>query len=136
MCGKTAPDRAAREPGGSKVRYRSILRTGRLAPEARASGYRVYPDAALARLLFIRKAQALGFSLDDIKRILSVHCRGRETCRHVIAMADATLSETEAKIAELVAFRDTLAKNVRAWKRTPRGPVAAQFCKLIESAKI
>lgn len=127
----------AKRAGVKSDTVRFYERVGLLTPPERAaSGYRVYPEAALARLLFIRKAQALGFSLDEIKRILSVRCTGRDTCRHVIAMADATLAETEAKIAGLVAFRDVLAKNVRAWKRFPRRPVTAQFCKLIESGKI
>src|SRR3972149_1456098 len=64
-------------------------------PERTAAGYRLYAPEALARLRFIRKAQALGFTLDEIKRILSLRGQGAATCRCVIAIAGATLSDTE-----------------------------------------
>jgi hypothetical protein len=51
----------------------------------------------------------------------------------VIAMAEASLSETESKLKQLQEFRDVLATNVRRWKRQAGGPMAAEFCALIES---
>jgi len=98
------------------------------------NGYRVYDEAALNLVRFIRKAQSLGFSLDEIRRILSLRGHGRETCRCVIAMADATLSETEHKLRELTKFKNALATNLARWKRKRRGPIAAEFCTLIESS--
>jgi DNA-binding transcriptional MerR regulator len=103
-------------------------------PERMASGYRVYDEAALAQLRFIRKAQSLGFALDEIRRILSLRGQGRETCRCVVAMAEATLSETELRLEQLQKFRDALAANLKRWRRQTRGPLAAEFCALIESA--
>src|SRR5438876_11051639 len=103
-------------------------------PSRTASGYRVYDAAALNQMRFIRKAQSLGFSLDEIKRIMSLRGPGKETCRCVVSMAEATLSETETKLEELRKFKDTLATNLTLWKRKRRGPIAAEFCALIESA--
>lgn len=105
-------------------------------PGRTSSGYRVYEEAALSRLQFIRKAQALGFSLDEIRRILGLRGRGRDTCRCVLGIAEATLAETEGKLRELQTFRDALAKNVERWRRQADagGTAAAEFCKLIESA--
>ena len=105
------------------------------APPRTGSGYRVYDGAALSRLRFIRKAQALGFSLDEIRRILSLRGHGKETCRCVLSIAEATLSQTEAKLRELQSFRDALEKNVERWRRQADagGIAAAEFCKLIES---
>src|SRR5437762_1771518 len=82
-----------------------------LLPKAQrlASGYRIYDDAALKQVRFIRKAQALGFSLDEIQRIMNLRGHGKETCRSVVAMAEATLSETQAKLKDLQRFRDALA---------------------------
>jgi DNA-binding transcriptional MerR regulator len=60
---------------------------------------------------FIRKAQSLGFSLDEIWRIMSLRGQGRETCRCVIAIAEATLAETQTKLKELRKFKDMLAAN-------------------------
>src|SRR5207244_11874172 len=86
-------------------------------PSRTASGYRVYSDAALNQVRFIRKAQSLGFSLDEIRRIISLRGQGRETCRCVIAIAEATLAETETKLKELHQFEDTLTANWRQWMR-------------------
>ena len=88
----------------------------------------------LKQLKFIKKAQSFGFSLDEIKRILSLQGRGKETCRRVIAMADATLVETEIKLKELQFFRDSLKKRIRTWKKVSkkRRAMGAEFCELIE----
>jgi len=102
-------------------------------PQRMANGYRFYEQAALSQVRFIKKAQSLGFSLDEIRRILSLRGQGRETCRSVIAMGEARLSETESKLKQLQEFRDLLAMNLKRWKRQARGPMAAEFCALIES---
>ncbi len=103
-------------------------------PERAASGYRVYAQSAVKRMLFIRKAQALGFSLDEVKRILTLRAHGAEPCARVVAIAKATLSETESKLRELTALRDSLTKNLRQWELKPRKKAHAEFCDLIESA--
>jgi MerR family transcriptional regulator, copper efflux regulator len=103
-------------------------------PLRMASGYRVYDEAALSQVRFVRRAQSLGFSLDEIRRILSLRGQGRATCRCVLAMAEATLAETETKLKELRKFKDRLATNLTRWKRKGRGPMAAEFCTLIETA--
>ena len=104
-------------------------------PERSAAGYRIYDEAALKRLRFIKQAQALGFSLDEIRRILSLRGRGKETCRCVIAMAQDTLVETEKKLKELQKFRDVLKANLERWQQSSDqgGRFAAEFCSLIES---
>ncbi len=101
-------------------------------PSRTTSGYRVYDDAGLSQVRFIRKAQSLGFSLDEIRRIISLRGQVKETCRCVIAIAEATLAETEIKLKELRQFKDSLATNLTRWKRKRRGPIAAEFCALIE----
>src|SRR6516164_3239559 len=73
-------------------------------PQRIANGYRFYDQAALSQVRFIKKAQSLGFSLDEIRRILSLRGQGRETCSCVIAMAEATLTETQTKLKELQRF--------------------------------
>ena len=103
-------------------------------PQRLASGYRAYDDAALKQVRFIRKAQALGFSLDEIQRIMNLRGHAKETCRCVIAIAEATLAETETKLKELHQFKDRLTANLTRWKRKGRGPIAAEFCALIEAA--
>jgi MerR family copper efflux transcriptional regulator len=126
--------RLAKLSGVTPDTIRFYERSGLLPKPLRtASGYRVYDDAALNQVRFIRKAQTLGFSLDEIRRIMSFRGQGKETCRCVIAMAEATLDETETKLKELHQFKDKLTANLTRWKRTRRGPIAAEFCALIEA---
>lgn len=103
-------------------------------PERQPGGYRVYDEITLKRLRFIKQAQALGFSLDEIKRILQLRGQGAATCRCVIAIAEATLSDTEEKLRELQEFRDRLKRAVTEWKRNAarRRKCHAEFCDLIE----
>lgn len=127
--------RLAKLAGVKSDTVRFYERTGLLPkPSRTASAYRVYDDAALKRLRFIKKAQSLGFSLDEVRRIL--HLRGGSgTCRAVLAVAAATLEETEVKLRELQSFHDLLAANVRRWRKLPaRRKCAAEFCDLIESS--
>lgn len=104
-------------------------------PRRATSGYRSYDERSLKQLRFIKQAQSLGFSLDEIHRILNLRGRGGETCRCVINIAEATLAETETRLAELQTFRDSLRAHLRRWKRTvnPTACTAAEFCNLIES---
>ena len=113
-------------------------RDGLLArPERSAAGYRIYDEAALKRLRFIKQAQILGFSLDEIRRILSLRGRGKETCRCVIGMAEVSLAETEEKLKELQKFRDALKATLVRWQQSSDqgGRIVAEFCSLIESTQ-
>ena len=127
--------RLAKLSGVKPDTIRFYERSGLLPkPSRTASGYRLYDDAALNQVRFIRKAQSLGFSLDEIKRIMSLRGRGKETCRCVVSMAEATLSETETKLKEMQRFREALARHLGRWKRNSKSKAAAEFCALIESA--
>ena len=127
----------ARLAGVKRDAVRFYERSGLLArPVRSANGYRAYDESALARLRFIKKAQSLGFSLDEVKRILSLRGNGKATCRCVVAMAEATLEETERKLRETRRFAASLRKHLAQWKRDAkkRGGHAADFCKLIETS--
>ena len=106
--------------------------------ERTQAGYRVYTEATLQQLRFIKKAQALGFTLDEIKRVLSLRGRGRQTCRCVIAMAEATLSDTEQRLKELQRFTKALRINLAHWQKVSATgqTMAVEFCGLIEGAAV
>lgn len=88
------------------VRY--YERSGLLTPQTRlASGYRRYSELQVARLRFIRRAQELGFSLKDIRELLSLS-KQRDVAR-VKRAAEKKLGEVEARLAALVRVRDGLA---------------------------
>lgn len=102
-------------------------------PARTAAGYRLYGSEAVQRMRFIRKAQAIGFSLAEIRRILSLRGSGEETCRCVLSIAQATLEETERKLRELEQLRDSLHAHLERWEgQLPCGDIAADFCALIE----
>lgn len=105
------------------------------APERKHSGYRIYDEAALKQVRFIKRAQSLGFKLDEIRRILNLRQQGEPPCDCVVAMAEATLSETEAKLKEMRRFAAGLKKNLTRWRtaRASGRKMAAEFCALIES---
>jgi len=80
------------------VRY--YEREGLLSPAARqASGYRSYGEGELKRLRFIRRAKALGFSLDEVRALLTLS--DEHNVAKVKLAAQARLDDLEQRIAEL-----------------------------------
>ena len=97
--------------GIDTVRY--YERNGLLEPRGRlASGYRRYGELELARLRFIRRAQALGFTLKEVKELLALSAQ-RDVGR-VKRSAQAKLRDVETRIADLVRVRDGLATLIDA----------------------
>ncbi len=84
------------------------------APERRTSGYRVYSDQALQRVRFIRRAQDLGFTLDEIADLLSLWADSDTSCTAVERRAGAALKRIDTKIHELTRMRGALDHYVAA----------------------
>ena len=99
------------------------------APRSRA-GYRVYSDQVIGELGFVRRAQSLGFTLDEIKEILALGRGGKLPCARVAALCDAHLREIDARLAEMRRFQRHLREARRQAKLgcgfTPEG-----FCRAI-----
>ena len=103
----------ARQAGVGIDTVRYYERSGLLEPDERsAAGYRRYSPLALQRLRFIRRAQALGFSLAEIRELLALS-RQRDVAR-VKKSAEAKLKDVEARMAELDKVRAGLARLVSA----------------------
>jgi MerR family mercuric resistance operon transcriptional regulator len=65
----------AKQAGVNRETLRYYERVGLLSKPLRTrSGYRVYAPEAVVRVLFIKRAQALGFSLDEIRQIINLSC--------------------------------------------------------------
>jgi MerR family copper efflux transcriptional regulator len=97
--------------GIDTVRY--YERNGLLEPRGRlASGYRRYGELEVARLRFIRRAQALGFTLKEVKELLALSAQ-RDVGR-VKRSAQAKLRDVETRIADLMRVRDGLATLIDA----------------------
>lgn len=82
------------------VRY--YERVGLLAPDDRSQGnYRLYSDDSLSCLRFIRAAQTIGFTLDDIKTLVRVRSGGAVSCGDVQTLLDARLTGVEQQLKSL-----------------------------------
>lgn len=77
-------------------------------PQRQASGYRNYEPSAVARLSFIRRAKALGFTLSEIRELLELSGRREDDMAGLKVAATEKLTDVEAKLAELTGIRDGL----------------------------
>ncbi|WPZ37148.1 helix-turn-helix domain-containing protein (plasmid) [Thalassobaculum sp. OXR-137] len=78
-------------------------------PPRTEAGYRVYDDRHVERLRFILRARELGFSLDDIRGLLSLVDRGTQTCAEVKERTERHLADVREKIADLKRIERVLA---------------------------
>jgi MerR family copper efflux transcriptional regulator len=93
------------------VRY--YERNGLLNPQGRlASGYRRYGELELSRLRFIRRAQALGFTLKEVRELLAISTQ-RDVAK-VKKKAQAKLADVEQRIAALERMRTGLSTLIEA----------------------
>jgi MerR family copper efflux transcriptional regulator len=75
-----------------------------------ASGQRLYDDETVRRLAFVRRATALGFSLAEVKSLLTLRVTARMSCERVRERALGKMQDIERRIGELEAMRDALAR--------------------------
>jgi len=90
-------------------------RRGLLAPASRReSGYREYDEEDVRRVRFIRRAQDLGFTLEEIGDLLAFQADAVRSCAAVEKRASLTLERIDAKIADLKRMQTGLAQYVHA----------------------
>ena len=83
------------------------------SPRRLFSGYRDYPDDVLERIEFIKEAKGLGFTLREIKELLSAGVKSTRECGPVTHKAQHKLAEMDSEIARLRRLCKTLRKMVR-----------------------
>jgi Cu(I)-responsive transcriptional regulator len=99
----------AREAGVNAQTLRYYERRGLLPePPRRGSGYREYPADAVRIVRFIKKAQELGFSLDEIEELVRLRGVRRADRHQVRAIADRKIDDIDRKIAHLQSMREAL----------------------------
>jgi len=96
-------------------------------PSRSANGYREYSRDALDRVRLVRRALAVGFTLDELSQVLKVRDRGGAPCRRVRELASDKLSSVEAQLADMSALRDELRSTLQDWdarlaRSTPGAP--------------
>lgn len=77
-------------------------------PPRTAGGYRNYPADAVAVLRFIKRAQHLGFTLDDVEELVHLDRGGPEGCEAARTLARARRADLAARIEDLQRMRDCL----------------------------
>jgi DNA-binding transcriptional MerR regulator len=103
-------------------------------PRRSSANYRLYAPDALRRVLFIKKAQAVGLTLDEIRDVLDVRDHGKAPCRRVAEVAAERLHEIDGELAKLRAFRRLLIAVLPQWQKetAQERSCAGEFCDLIE----
>jgi DNA-binding transcriptional MerR regulator len=110
-------------------------------PSRTQAGYRLYSEGDVQRLRFIKQAQSLGLSLDEVKELLPGRGAGLSECRRVRDLLSAKVSELDAKISEMRTFRKTLAaylaecEEALAGKRGDCCPVLFEITHPVQTAK-
>jgi len=120
---------AARESGVKVPTIRYYEEIGLLPSPPRSEGNRrLYAEADVQRLAFIRHARELGFELDAIRALLELQDRPEQSCEAADAIARARLREVEQRIASLNALKGELELMIEGCSR---GRVAE--CRVIET---
>src|SRR3989442_354715 len=111
--GQVAIGALSKHTGTNIETIRYYERVGLLpAPARSAGGYRLYGTGHLKRLAFIRRARALGFSIDEVRTLLKLAGERKRPCAEVRVVAAAHLEDVRAKIADLRAMERVLRATV------------------------
>ena len=103
----------ARQSGVNVETLRYYERRGILqAPQRRESGYREYSEDTVGVIRFVKRAQELGFSLDEIEALLSLANGGPESCDSARSLAAHKLAELDAKMRSISAMQESLRRLV------------------------
>jgi MerR family copper efflux transcriptional regulator len=91
-------------------------------PRRSSSRYRLYGEEDEGRLRFIRRAQTLGLTLEDIRELLSLgEARTPKECGRVAERLRARVAAVDEKLAQLRAFRRELVRNLEKCERAHTG---------------
>ena len=123
----------AEQAGITTTALRFYERAGVLPRPARTgSGYRDYDQTAVARLRFVKAAQAAGLTLAEIVQVVAVRDADGPPCAHVLAVLDRHATDLGARIAELEATRaDVQRLRDRAAELDPTDCGADGVCNII-----
>ncbi|MEO1619832.1 MAG: heavy metal-responsive transcriptional regulator [Cyanobacteria bacterium J06632_3] len=115
------------------LRYYENL--GLLNAERGDNGYRYYAPEVVQQVQFIKKAQALGFSLEDIGDVLTVHEQGDVPCELVRSLLQEKIEQVTAQIKEMEAFKSDLESYRDHWAASQPRPQPGDICPLIERCR-
>jgi len=122
----------AKKLGVKTDTLRFYEKNGLLTPSNRSdTGYRYYSKADHQRAMFILRCKRVGFTLSDIKELLSIRIdRSSHCCEQVKSRTTAKRLEVEARIAELQCFHRSLSQLEQACSG---GSESAEFCSILDT---
>lgn len=101
------------------------------------NGYRYYSSATVQQVQFIKKSQALGFSLEEIRQILDVRDHGEQPCSLVQHLLDHKIEQLAAQIKQVTAFKFELEEYRDRWTEVPKArPDDREICPLIATVSL
>lgn len=125
----------ARQTGVAVGALRYYESLGLIQSERGQNGYRYYLPQTVQQVQFIKKAQTLGFSLEDIGEVLHVHQQGDVPCEFVRSLLQNKIDQLDAQIQQMMAFKADLEQYRDRWA-TAQPPPSNNICPLIDSISI
>lgn len=123
--------------GVSRDTLRHYERKGVLPrPRRGHNAYRQYPPEALQRVQLVRRALSVGFTLDELAKVLKVRDAGGAPCEEVRRLAAQKLLNVEDQLRELTELRDDLQKTLKDWDTRLARRARGKQANLLESLSI
>ncbi|MDB9303181.1 MULTISPECIES: heavy metal-responsive transcriptional regulator [Cyanophyceae] len=82
-------------------------------------GFRQFSMDVLTRLAFIKRAQSLGLSLEEIRDILQVYDQGQPPCGDIKDKLEDKLAQIDSQIAQLLTLRSEIGELLAEWNDKP-----------------
>src|ERR1044071_9928742 len=123
--------------GVSRDTLRHYERKGVLPRPLRGhNGYRKYPPEALQRVQLVRRALSVGFTLDELARVLKVRDGGGAPCEEVRRLAAQKLLNVQDQLRELTALRDEIQQTLNDWDARLSRRAKGKRASLLESLSV
>jgi len=123
--------------GVSRDTLRHYERKGVLPRPLRGhNGYRKYPPEALQRVQLVRRALTVGFTLDELARVLKVRDGGGAPCEEVRRLAAQKLLNVQDQLRELTALRDEIQQTLNDWDARLAHRLQGKRANLLESLSV
>jgi MerR family mercuric resistance operon transcriptional regulator len=132
MKGRYTISQLAKAAGVPTTTMRYYERIGLVEPEDRSHGnYRLYSDMSLQKVNFIRAAQATGFTLDDVKALLSDDAGGTPKCGNVQGLIEDRLVDIEERLKDLRHVRQVLKSALEKCQKQKK----TDCCRVVEGLR-
>jgi MerR family transcriptional regulator, copper efflux regulator len=91
-----------------------------LRPDRTEGHFRLFPSETIQRLLFIKRLQMLGLSLQEVKDCLALFDRGELPCAELRVKLERHIEAIDQQIQEMTALRQQLCDTLQDWDETPQ----------------